>query len=80
MPRAENLRLLSRREMTVLEMVAQGHTNQDIAARLVLSVKTVETYRARVMDKLALRNRAELVRFAIEQGLLGTKSDSDPQP
>ena len=80
MPRAESLRLLSRREMTVLEMVAQGHTNQDIATRLVLSVKTVETYRARVMDKLALRNRAELVRFAIEQGLLGTKSDSDPQP
>jgi two-component system response regulator NreC len=77
-PRAESLRLLSRREMTVLEMVAQGHTNQQIATRLALSVKTVETYRARVMDKLALRNRAELVRFAIEQGLLGPKPDPEP--
>ncbi|MGH7895173.1 MAG: response regulator [Candidatus Binatia bacterium] len=78
--RAESLRQLSRREITVLEMVAQGHTNQEIATRLALSVKTVETYRARVMDKLALRNRAELVRFAIEQGLLGPKPDSDPHP
>lgn len=78
--RAESLRQLSRREITVLEMVAQGHTNQEIATRLALSVKTVETYRARVMDKLGLRNRAELVRFAIEQGLLGPKPDSDPPP
>jgi two-component system response regulator NreC len=77
--RAASLRLLSRREITVLEMVAEGHTNQEIASRLALSVKTVETYRARVMDKLALRNRAELVRFAIEQGLLGPKPD-DPRP
>lgn len=77
-PRAESLKLLSRREITVLEMVAQGYTNQEIATRLALSVKTVETYRARVMDKLGLRNRAELVRFAIEQGLLGPKPDSDP--
>jgi two-component system response regulator NreC len=79
-PPAESLRLLSRREITVLEMVAQGHTNQEIATHLALSVKTVETYRARVMDKLALRNRAELVRFAIEQGLLGPKTDSDQRP
>lgn len=61
---------LSEREQEVLRLVALGHTNQEIADRLSLSVKTVETYRARGMDKLALRSRAALVRFALARGLL----------
>jgi DNA-binding NarL/FixJ family response regulator len=62
---------LSQREREVLELLAQGHTNQVTADRLYLSVKTVESYRARLMHKLNLASRADLVRFAIEAGLLG---------
>ena len=61
---------LSEREREVLRLVAQGHTNQEIANRLSLSVKTVETYRARLMTKLGLRTRADLVRYALSVGLL----------
>lgn len=63
-------RTLSEREQEVLRLVALGHTNQEIADRLALSVKTVETYRARGMEKLALRSRAALVRFALAEDLL----------
>lgn len=63
-------RTLSDRECDVLKWVARGHTNQEIAEKLFLSVKTIETYRARLAEKLGLRGRAELVRFAIERGLL----------
>ena len=59
---------LSEREHAVLKLIALGHTNQDIAERLSLSVKTVETYRARGMEKLGLTSRAALVRYAIQQG------------
>ena len=62
---------LSEREAEVIKQVARGHTNQEIADRLGLSVKTVETYRARAMDKLGLANRAALVRYALEKGWLG---------
>lgn len=61
---------LSAREHEVLTMVAQGHTNQAIADRLFLSVKTVESYRSRLMSKLNLGTRAELTRFALKHGLL----------
>lgn len=61
---------LSAREREVLILVARGHTNRVIAERLRLSVKSVETYRARVMEKLGLRSRAELVRYAMASGLL----------
>lgn len=61
---------LSEREREVLELVALGHTNQQIADRLVLSVKTVETYKARLMEKLGLRGRAALVRYAMEAGVI----------
>ena len=61
---------LSDREREVLVLVAQGHTNQQIADRLYLSVKTVESYRARLMAKLGLTNRAELTTFALEAGLM----------
>ena len=62
---------LSAREREVLVLLAEGHTNQAIADRLELSVKTVESYRARLMQKLGLTNRAELTRLAIELGLIG---------
>jgi DNA-binding NarL/FixJ family response regulator len=61
---------LSPRERQVLELLARGHTNREIADRLVLSVKTVETHRARLSDKLGLHRRADLVRLAIALGLL----------
>jgi DNA-binding NarL/FixJ family response regulator len=54
----------------VLQLLARGHTNREIAELFALSVKTVETYRARLRDKLGLRRRADLVRFAISLGLL----------
>ncbi|MBU2608792.1 MAG: response regulator transcription factor [Chloroflexi bacterium] len=62
---------LSQRELEVLTLVAQGYTNQQIANRLYLSVKTVETYKARVMGKLNLHSRVELVRYALHHGFLG---------
>ena len=61
---------LSEREREVWVLLAQGHTNQAVADRLGLSVKTIESYRARLMQKLGLTNRAELTRLAIELGLL----------
>lgn len=61
---------LSDREREVLRLVALGHTNQQIADQLFLSVKTVETYRARVMEKLGLKSRAALVRYAMEEGII----------
>ena len=65
---------LSQREQEVLKLVAQGFTNQQIADQLYLSVKTVETYKARIMEKLSLRGRAELVRFALQRGLLAQEA------
>jgi DNA-binding NarL/FixJ family response regulator len=62
---------LSPRERQVLELIARGHTNREIGARLSLSVKTVETHRARLGDKLGLHTRADLVRLALDLGLLG---------
>jgi two-component system, NarL family, response regulator NreC len=61
---------LSDREQDVLRLVALGHTGREIADRLSLSVKTVETYRARGMEKLGLTSRAALVRFALARGLM----------
>lgn len=69
---------LSPRERQVLELLAHGHTNREVADRLSLSVKTVETHRARLSDKLGLHSRADLVRLAIELGLL--RASSDPSP
>lgn len=61
---------LSERELEVLRLVALGHTNQEIADALYLSIKTVESYKGRLMEKLGLRGRAALVRYAVEAGLL----------
>jgi two-component system response regulator NreC len=61
---------LSDREREVLRLLALGHTNQEISAQLFISVRTAETHRAHIMQKLRLTSRAELVRYAIEQGAL----------
>lgn len=61
---------LSRRERAVLALVAQGYTNQQVADKLALSVKTIETYRARIMSKLGFKDRAQLVTYALQSGLL----------
>lgn len=67
---------LSPRELEVLTMIAQGYTNQQLADRLYLSVKTVETYKARVMEKLNLGSRFELVRYALQHGFLDTDNNT----
>ncbi len=64
---------LSEREREVLIDVARGYTSQQIADRIGLSVKTIESYRARMMQKLGLKTRADMVRLAVECGLLGDK-------
>lgn len=61
---------LSEREREVLRLLALGHTNQEIAKQLFISVRTAETHRAHIMQKLRLETRAELVRYALAQGLL----------
>jgi two-component system response regulator NreC len=61
---------LSEREGEVLRLLALGHTNQEIAKMLFISVRTAETHRAHIMQKLRLSTRAELVRYALQHGLL----------
>ena len=61
---------LSEREREVLKLLALGHTAGQIAEKLVLSVKTVETYRSRIMEKLGLSSRVDLVQYALARGLL----------
>ena len=61
---------LSEREREVLRLLALGHTNQEIAKQLYISVRTAETHRAHIMQKLRLTSRAELVRYALAHGLL----------
>jgi two-component system response regulator NreC len=63
---------LSDREREVLRLLALGHTNQEIAEKLHISVRTAEAHRAHIMQKLRLSTRAELVRYALGEGLLGT--------
>lgn len=61
---------LSEREESVMRLIAQGYANKEIAAQLHLSVKTVETYKARSMEKLELDSRVDLIRYALAQGWL----------
>jgi DNA-binding NarL/FixJ family response regulator len=65
-------RPLSPREAQVLRLLVQGHTNQEAADRLMVSVKTIETHRQRLKEKLGLKSRADLFRFAVDCGLLAT--------
>ena len=61
---------LSEREEEVLRLIAWGHSNKEIAEKLAISTKTVETYRARIGEKLGLRSRTDLVRYAVQRGWL----------
>ena len=67
---------LSEREHQVLHLLALGHTNQEIAKQLFISVRTAETHRARIVQKLGLKTRAEIVRYAFSSGEL----NNEPQP
>jgi two-component system response regulator NreC len=64
------LEALTSREKEVLKLTAEGFTNQEIAEKLVISPKTVDTYRQRIMEKLNLHHRSQLVRYALKTGLL----------
>jgi len=61
---------LSSREAEVLSLIARGYPNKEIGSKLGISVKTVETYKARMMEKLGLRSRTDIVRYALQHGLL----------
>ncbi len=67
---------LTDREREVLQLIAEGHSNQSIAEQLVISVKTVEAHKAHIMSKLGARNRTDLIRYAIRRGIIGL----DPAP
>jgi two-component system, NarL family, response regulator NreC len=67
---------LSEREVEVLRLIALGHTNTEIGEQLYLSVRTVETHRAHIQQKLRLTTRAELVGYALERGLISTAGES----
>lgn len=70
LPRPERKGGLSEREVEVLRLTAEGFSNQEIGEKLYLSRKTVDSYRSRIMDKLHLRHRSELVKYALRRGLL----------
>jgi two-component system response regulator NreC len=67
---------LSDRESEVLRLLALGHTNQEIASQLYISVRTAETHRSHIMQKLHLASRADLVRYALSRGLLEESDES----
>jgi two-component system response regulator NreC len=62
--------ILSARELQVLTLVARGYTSREIAKQIFVGVKTIETYRSRLTEKLGLRTRSEVIRFAVQMGLL----------
>jgi len=62
--------ILSEREKEILVWIARGYSNKDIAEQLVISVKTVETHKSNLMDKIGLRSRPDIVRYALQKGLL----------
>ena len=71
--------ILSRRELQVLRLVARGYTSAQIAKQIFVGVKTIETYRARLTEKLGLRTRSDVIRFAVQTGLLTPESmESEP--
>jgi DNA-binding NarL/FixJ family response regulator len=65
---------LTGREHDVLRLLALGHTNQEVAAALFISVRTAETHRGRIVEKLGLRTRAQLVRYALDSGVLDLRA------
>lgn len=71
--------VLSERELQVLKLVAEGFSSREIAQQIFVSVKTVETYRGRFAEKLGLSSRADIVRYALETGLLAPEKFSLPK-
>jgi two-component system, NarL family, response regulator NreC len=74
--KAKLTEVLSERELQVLKLVAEGFSSREIAQQIFVSVKTVETYRGRFAEKLGLTSRADIVRYALETGLLTTEKFS----
>lgn len=72
-------KVLSPRELETLRLLAAGLTNREIAARLGISVKTIDTHRGHALKKLRLRNNADLTRFALEHGLVDLGARSAPR-
>ena len=66
-------RELTKREREVVKLVAEGYKNKEVAEELGIAVKTVETHRANIMNKLAFRNVAQLIRYAIQKGLVSVE-------
>lgn len=76
---ARPVNILSKRELQVLRLVARGYTSAAIAKQIFVGVKTIETYRSRIAEKLGLRTRSDVVRFAVQAGLLTAESmESEP--
>jgi DNA-binding NarL/FixJ family response regulator len=69
-PLAAQPRSISKREREVVQLIARGYKNREVAERLGISTKTVETHRANIMNKLALRNLAQLIHYAIQKGIV----------
>ncbi len=69
-PDGEAYDKLTAREREILHLIAKGHHNKEIAEKLVISVRTVETHRARTMRKLSVRNQAELIHFAVQKKII----------
>jgi DNA-binding NarL/FixJ family response regulator len=67
-------RELTKREIDVLKLVAQGYKNREIAKQLGVAVKTVENHRVNIMNKLALRNTVQMIRYALEKGVVPIES------
>ncbi|MEL7561941.1 response regulator transcription factor [Dehalogenimonas sp. 4OHTPN] len=70
---------LSTREREVLHLVARGHTGSDIARRLFISPRTVEAHRANLMRKLDMRNHSQLVRYALQKGIISAENEGLPE-
>lgn len=73
-------RELLKREKEVVQLIATGYKNREVAGKLGMAVKTVETHRANIMNKLALRNVAQLICYAIQKGMIaiGDEQADDP--
>lgn len=74
-PELTRERRISEREREVLQLVAEGYKNREIAKKLAVKIKTVETHRANIMNKLALRNIADLIRYAVQKEIILIKVD-----
>jgi two-component system, NarL family, response regulator NreC len=68
-------RALTKREKEIVSLVAEGYKNREVAEKLRISVKTVETHRANIMNKLALRNLAQLIHYAIRTGMVSIQKE-----